>query len=370
MRKRIFSLLIAFFLVAFCGVSAFALEGEVDYQTAVEDELFSVFDNEITEALSLFGIDGLESGSLNFSVESLSHYFSTNLKEKAESALSLFLELFSLLLCVGLIETLAGKEKSDLLSLLGVCAFSVLAAQKTFDLLNVAATAAEGINKLMLSFVPIYGGIIAVGGNPMSAAAYDSLTLFLAQLVSLLTSKFVVPFVGVILCFTVAFSMSRVVNCSRFLSAAGKISNFVLGFAAACFTGFLSLKGILASSSDGASAKTVRFLVSSLVPVVGGAMSDAYSAFFSSINLIKSSVAVVGMTAIVIACMPAIIELLLNFTALSLLSFASELLNREELTQLFRGFSLSLKLLSLVLVYEMFILVISTGLMLNIRGTV
>ena len=67
-------------------------------------------------------------------------------------------------------------------------------------------------------------------------------------------------------------------------------------------------------------------------------------------------------------CLPGITELLLNFASLSLLSFVSGLFGQNGASSLFRGFSLAIKILLLVLVYEVFIVIISTGLMLSVKG--
>ena len=370
MMKKYFSFIAVCALLFALALTAYAETESDDYGKAFENELFSAFDSETKAAMELFGIESLDdAGAFDFSLDSLSDYFKTNLKEKANAALRFFFELLSVLMVVSLIATLGEKnERSSLVGLISVCVFSVLVAQKTASVLNIAVMMTDAVNKLLFSYVPVYAGIIAVSGSPVSAAAYNSLTLLFAEGVSLLTAKLVVPFTGVILCLSIAFSMNGQVNCSRFLSAAGKCANFVLGSAAAFFTGFLTLKSILSSAADSAASRGIRFIVSGLIPVVGSAMSEAYSAFASSINLIKGSAAVIGIAAVFVTCFPAITELFLYFAAVSVLSFASQLLGQNEISSLFKGFSLALKILLLVSVYGLFIFVISTGLMLSVKG--
>lgn len=371
MKKFLLFVSVVLFSFAFCFAVSAESEGD-DYKEAFESELFSSFDSETKSALELFGITGFESaGAFDFSKDSLSDYFTTNLKEKVSSALRFFFELLTVLMVVSLVATLSGKsERGGLISLVSVCVFSVLVAQKTNAVLNIAATMAQALNRLLVSYVPVYAGIIAVSGNPMSAAAYNTLTLLFAECISLAMVKLIVPFTGVILCLSIAFSMNSQIDCGRFLSAAGKFSNFVLGAAAAFFTGFLSLKSILSSAADSAAARGIRFVVSGLIPVVGSAMSDAYSAFASSINLIKGSAAVIGIVAVFVTCFPAVVELFLYFASVSFLSFFAQMLGQNGVGSLFRGFALALKILLLVCVYSLFVVVISTGLMLSIKGGV
>lgn len=370
MMKKLLLLLVVCVLLSAFPVAVSAAGENNDYGKEFESELYSAFDSETKDALEMFGIDGIESaGVFDFSKDSLSDYFTTNLKEKANAAFRFFFELLSVLMVVSLIGVLSGKnERGGLVNLISVCVFSILTAQKTAAVLNIAVTMAEALNKLLVSFVPIYAGIIAVSGSPVSAAAYNSLTLVFAESVSLLMTKLIVPFVGVILCLSIAFSMNSQIDCGRFLSAAGKCANFALGSAAAFFAGFLSFKSILSSAADSAASRGIRFVVSSLIPVVGSAMSEAYSAFASSINLIKGSAAVIGIAAVFVTCFPAISELFLYFAAVSVLSFSSQILGQNEVASLFRGFALALKVMLLVSVYGLFIVIISTGLMLSVKG--
>lgn len=370
MMKKILIFLLASVIASAFQIVCFAENANDDYGEAVGEELFSSFDKETKKVLELFGIDGIESaGAFDFSSESLSRYFKINLKEKLLSAVKMFFEFISLLMIASLSKLLVLKEKSeDAFSMMSVCVFSLVAAKKTYDILNVAVTAVGSVGKITAAFVPVYAGIVAVSGSPASAGVYNTLTLFLAEGVSYLFTKAVVPFSGAVLCLSIAFSMSKVVNCNRFLSAAGKISSIGLGFFSALFTGFLSFRGVLASAADSAGTKGIRFLVSNLIPVVGSAMSDAYSAFYSSINLIKGSVAVVGICAVFFCCFPAVAELLSYYILLSALSFAAEVIGENNVSSLFKGFSLAVKVLLLVLVYELFIVIISTGLMLYAKG--
>lgn len=368
--KRCLKILVLLVLFSVYSITTYAAEESDYYKSDFENELFSVFDEETESALELFGIESFDDAkAFDFSMESVSAYFSTNLKEKASAALKFFFELLAVLMVVCLVATLGEKnERNSLIGLISVCVFTLLVAQKTASVLNIAVTMIQAMNKLLVSFVPVYAGIIAVSGSPVSAAAYNSMTLLFAEGISFLTAKLIVPFTGVILCLTIAFSMNGQIDCNRFLASAGKTANFVLGCAAAFFTGFLSLKSFVSSAADSAATRGIKFIVSGLIPVVGSAMSEAYSTFASSINLIKGSAAVIGIAAVFVTCLPAILELFLYFAAVCVLSFGAQLLGRNEISALFRGFSLALKILLIVCVYGLFIVVISTGLMLSVKG--
>lgn len=366
--KKLLYLIVCLLLIMPFSVPASGENETQEIAAEAQKALFSAFDSETKDALASFGLDEIDPERIfDVSFESITAYFGTNLKEKSKDAVKMFFELLGALIIVFVFAGLKGEKNSDILETLSVCVFALLLSQRIEALLNSAVTIIDSLSKLMLGFVPVYAGIVAVSGSPVSAAGYSSLTLLFAQGVSAFSSKLLVPFCGVVICLTIAFSVNSRLNAGRFISAAGRVGTVSLGAISAFFTGFLALKNVLASSADAAGVRGLRFLVSNLIPVVGSAMSDAYSAFAGSINLIKGSVAVVGIVAVVVCTLPLVLELVLNLGVLSALTFAAEIASQKGILSLFKGFSVAVRMLLLALVYEVFIIIISTGLMLSVH---
>ena len=143
----------------------------------------------------------------------------------------------------------------------------------------------------------------------------------------------------------------------------------ILGFAASMFTGFLSLKNILAYSTDSLSAKGVKFLINTLVPVIGSSLSDAYSAVLGSINLMKGTLGVIGVFALILINIPALCEGVIHYALMSLLSCFAEMLGLVRVSETLRCFSFCVRILLLVCLFQVFILLISTGVMMTLKGT-
>lgn len=74
---------------------------------------------------------------------------------------------------------------------------------------------------------------------------------------------------------------------------------WALAAAAAVFTALLGMQGILAQSADSFALKTGKFVVSSGIPVVGKAISDALGTVLAGLHLMKATVgfAVIAVTA-------------------------------------------------------------------------
>ena len=61
------------------------------------------------------------------------------------------------------------------------------------------------------------------------------------------------------------------------------------------FTGLLSIQSVVGSSADTLTSKTAKYVISNCVPVVGGAVSDAYSTVKGSLSLLKNGIGGVGI---------------------------------------------------------------------------
>lgn len=64
-----------------------------------------------------------------------------------------------------------------------------------------------------------------------------------------------------------------------------------------CFTGYLSLSGVIASGADAAAVKAAKAAIGTMLPVVGKTVADASEALVAGAGLIRNSVGVFGLLA-------------------------------------------------------------------------
>ena len=64
------------------------------------------------------------------------------------------------------------------------------------------------------------------------------------------------------------------------------IVTWSLGFLMSVFIGVISIQSIVSSAADGLTTKTTKYVVSNFVPIVGGAVSDAYATVLGSFRSI------------------------------------------------------------------------------------
>ena len=91
------------------------------------------------------------------------------------------------------------------------------------------------------------------------------------------------------------------------------------------FTGFLSIQSVIGKAADNMTVKTTKFFVGSMVPVVGGALSEALTTVTAGIGMLKSTAAMWCVIVLAIILLPTIIELFLWRIVLSLLASFSQM---------------------------------------------
>ena len=368
--KKLCLIVILLFLFSFTALAA--EEDKNTFTEEIKSELFGIIDKDVMGVLEEIGITEESFDEIyKFSMKNISSFFNTTLKDKSEKCIHDFFLLLTVILIVGVISSVATSEKNvSFVSMLCVCVVALLTLKSVSSSLSACISVLRLSGNFMKGFVPVYTLLISFSGNPTSALTYNTAVMAFAQLLSAVISNICSDLVGVMLCLSVAFSFNENINTARIINSINKIISLVLGFFSCMFTGFLSIKNILSTSVDTLSVKGIRFLISSLIPVVGSSISEAYSSLLGSINLIKGSVALVGVLVLIIINLPVVIETAIYYFSFNALSYISDTLNLIKVSEVLRCVAGAIRFLLLLCVFEMFILIISTGILLSVKGTV
>ena len=372
MKKIIFISLISTILIASFSFVAYSAD-EVDFETLESDirkDLASTIDDETLEILSDIGVDDFSFDEIyNISLKNITSFFKETLKEKIGLVSEDISKLFCVIVIAGIVTALF-KDYSDenFTGMLCVVIVAVFTTGIISGTLNAVVSVLDLSSKFMTGFVPIYTLIISLSGNATTALTYNTFAVILAEVISAFISSGAINIVGAYFCLGISFSMNESINISRLSSVVNRTVSITLGLAASAFTGFLSLKNILSVSVDRISVRSVRFLISSLIPIVGSSISDAYSSLIGSINLIKSSVAIVGILVIIIINTPIILETLIYYLSFNILSYLSDGLSVNRVGDVLRIFAGGIRILLLTCIFEVFMLIITTGIVLSVKS--
>lgn len=221
----------------------------------------------------------------------------------------------------------------------------------------------------ILTFIPVFAGVVTASGQPMTGMAYNLLLFWMCQLTAQLVTAVFLP----LLCAYLALSVISVVCPKLKLTGfVGGIKTFVtwsLGLVLTVFIGLMSIQSVVASGGDSLSAKTTKFFIGSMIPVVGGALSDLFAAAQGCIQLVKGTLGAFGIVVTALTFLPVLARCGVWYLTISLGGVVSELFSLTQITQLLKSLSSTIGIIMAVLLYDALLVIISTTLLIvTFRG--
>ena len=237
-----------------------------------------------------------------------------------------------------------------------------------FDCIYRVVSVIQGSTNFIYSFIPVFTSVMTVNGQPVMAGSYSLLLYTAAQIIARIGSTTLIPLLCIYLAFSLVGSLSPAMNLTGISEMIKKTACWILSLMLTIFVGLLGIQGLVGSSADNITMKTTRFLIGSFVPVVGGALSEAFSTAQGCIRLLKTSVGVYGVLAFVMTFLPVLLETVLWLWTVNIAAAVSELLEVGNMAKMLKASASVLSILiSLILCFAL-LMIITTAMML-LMGT-
>lgn len=364
--KMLLFVLVSIFVISFCVVDCTAVEIDEEYYSELID---SAIDSDTKESLRKIGIDDFSADEIfNVSFSRIGEYFSESVSDKSSEVISAFFKILTVLIILITLKSFLCSDDGKSIRLIGTVAVVILIVDICGNTIEMLLSTMKTSGSFMLSFVPIYTVILSLGGGVTSGITYNSVTFAFAQLISFVVNNFAADITGIFLSVSIAFSLNNTINFNRFISAVNKLVSTALGLLSSGFAAILSVRGVLSVAIDSATSKSIKFLIGSLIPIVGSSISDAYSTVLGSISVIRGSVAAAGIIIMLVISVPPILEGVLYCLCLAALSYISEMAELNEISSVIRSFYSALRTVLLLNIFQLFVLIISTAIMITLKG--
>ena len=221
----------------------------------------------------------------------------------------------------------------------------------------------------ILSFIPVFAGVVSASGQPMTGTAYNLFVFWMCQVTAQLVTAVFLP----LLCAYLALSLISVVCPGLKLTGfIGGIRTFVtwsLGLILTVFIGLMSVQSVVAAGGDSIASKTTKFFIGSMIPVVGGALSDLFAAAQGCIQLVKGTLGAFGIAVTALTFLPVLVRNGVWYLTIQLGGLVSELFGLPRITQLLKALSSTIGIILAVLLYDALLVIISTTLLIvTFRG--
>lgn len=369
-----FIISIIFFSCAANAEEAYENYGE--FGDFCKQEIVAALPEDIKDALRQNDISPDNGGVLTADAGNLYDYVINSVTKEITKPLTMLAGLVGVAMLCALSESLrdsAGNGNSKAAGTFGIVAvlagaglitgFIAECVLRTSGVLTACGT-------FLLTFVPVFAGIMAVAGQITTASVFASVIVAAAQLFSIIMIALLTPLTGCILGFSVAGAINPDLKIDQFANVAKKVLTFVLGLMVVLFVGLLSVQSFVTASADSVTMKAAKFVVSGTVPIIGSAVGDALATVKGSLGVVRASTGTFGIIAAAAIVAPAMISALLYRFALIIAGFVCDAFGVSRLSALVKAGEQIVAIVFAMLTAFIVLAVVSIAMMLYMTGGV
>lgn len=270
----------------------------------------------------------------------------------------------------GFRQTVENGEMSEAVSAVSAVAVSLILIMKIKFAASSAIAAIEVCANFIYAFFPAFCIIVAASGSTVAAFSTNSLLLSMAQALNFISQNIFMPLSNCFLALGICSSIRNELNLRALIK---NLKGYLITAISVCsgiFVTVLTLKTSVASRADAIGMRSVRFAINSVVPVIGGAVSEGLLSIQAYSSLIRSSVGVAGIAAVVMLFLPPVLEIVFWRFFLTLSSSVSDIFGDKSVSDVLSSFSDALLVMNVVLVLCTVTTVISIGILIAAKGSV
>lgn len=250
----------------------------------------------------------------------------------------------------------ASEKTTNLVGSIGI-ALSLL--RSTDSLINLASTTITEISEYGKLLLPVMTTAMASQGGINASAALYAGTAFFDALMTSVIGKLLVPLTYLLILLAVASSAIGEDILKKLRDTVKSCIIWSLKTLLYVYTGYIGITGIISGTADASALKAAKLTISSVVPVVGGILSDASEAVLVSAGLVKNAAGIYGLFAILAMWIEPFVRIGIHYLLLKATGAFCSAFGTKATTDLIGGFSSALGLLLAMTAAICFMLLIS-----------
>ena len=190
----------------------------------------------------------------------------------------------------------AGLKEPALLA--GAFAITALCTRDFQSMLGLAREVVQKISDFTTLLLPVLASSLAASGGSVSAGALLAGSSFVMSLLTRLASGILIPLVYLYVLLSAAESAMEGGGLGKIRELAGWTVSLLTKGLCVLFTAYLSLSRLISGPADAAAVKAAQAAFSGMVPVVGSILADASESLLAGAGMIRSTVGIFGMLAV------------------------------------------------------------------------
>lgn len=351
---------------------------EEGYNEVLQEFDLSAFEEELDEdsynLLSELGLEDFDYNTIiNFSISDFLSQIKGMINDSAKTPLESCAIILVIILLSSLFQsfkqTVGNTQMTSAVSTVSAVIVAIILITKMKLTISSACTAISVCSDFVFAFIPAFCIIVATSGNTVAAFSTNTLLLSLAQALNFISNSVFLPLSNCFLAIGICSGIRDELNLRSFIANMKKYLITGISVCATIFVSVLSIKTAVASSADAIGLRSVRFAINSVVPVIGGAISEGLLSIQAYSSLIKSSVGIVGIIAVALVFLPSILNVSFWRLFLSLCGVISDIFSDRSVSSVLKAFTDALMIMNVILILSMVTTIISIGILIAAKGS-
>lgn len=261
----------------------------------------------------------------------------------SESSLKSGLRLCAVLLAIvtlcAMLRMTTTHDLTGAISVVGSLGICTACVGTFHGMITLAVHTIQDLSNYTACLLPVMASASAMSGGMTSAGALYAGTVLFSELLMRLITKILIPLVYFYLAMSTAeaaLSSDMLTELREFI---GWLISKSLRIILYVFTGYMALTGVITGSSDAAALRATKAAVSGMVPVVGSILSDASETLLASASILKNSIGVFGMLAVLAICLSPFLRVGVQYLMLKVTAAVSGTVGLKSHVSLIKNFS-------------------------------
>ena len=223
-------------------------------------------------------------------------------------------------------------------NLLGAAAVGVILLEQTNLLIRQGLETVQSISDYGKLLLPVMSAALVASGGPTSASGLYLGTALFDSVLTGLISGILVPMLYVFLALSLAVSAIGNKMLERMRDFFKNLITWGLRMILTVFFAYMAIT-VVSGTADATAVKVTKMTISSVVPVVGGILSDAAETVLAGASTVRSTAGVVGLLAVLAITVVPFLQLAAQYLLLKLTSALCSVVGNPEQSGLVESFA-------------------------------
>lgn len=211
--------------------------------------------------------------------------------------------------------------------------------------MDVGKRTIDQMVNFMQALMPTLFAALVSSGSAVSAATFNPIIAFSVEGISAIMRDYIIPAIYWISVLSLINNLNIRLQIDKYIDFIRSIITTIIVLLPLMFLGVLTVEGITSPFVDNAAIKTAKFATGKFIPMVGSVMSDTFDAILRYTVILKNSIGVIGMLAVVFITVYPLIKMFALLIILKISAAFIQPISDERVVRGIEGVANSLTLL-------------------------